>query len=298
MNQFQIIKAQTPEIVTNYEVVKGELAEYLSRFKNVVVTEDNIGMCREIKKEVGDISKGIDRFRIDQKKALLAPINAFEAQCKELKQMADDIIIPITAGMKEFQEQARQEKISFARGWVRELAEAKGLPEELIARIEVKEEYGKSTISQKAVKADIENQILDILKAEEDKKRRLETFQTLIDIENESLNTKIDLSRFSRIIENAPDDKSVIQEIKYQADIIRTAEKATIERVNQTVEEPKAEPVKEQKEPPKANEVVDIEAAPVVSTGEFLVKVIQSEMTPNELLAFLKANGVMAVLVE
>lgn len=297
MNEFQVIEAIKPQVITNYDEIKTELTEYISKYHGVVVTEDNLGMCREIKKDLLNISHTLDRFRIDKKKELTEPIVAFENQCKELKQLAEDALRPIDKGIKEFQELAKQRKLELARKWAVEIAEDKGLASELIDDILIKDDYGKASITQTAVKKDIEEQIAAIIKREEDKKKRIELFKAVIDSANRRLERKMDLDMFSRVIESTADDSLVIKEINYQADIIFEAEQKAKEVTKEKLRE-KENPV----EPTISEDISAKEESPVKEElvtsaepkDEYLIKVFDKPDTAPKVLKILADHGYFA----
>ena len=91
MEGLQLKSRQQPGLVSidNFLEMKDALAQVLTRYENVVYTEDMLADAKADKKELTRLRKEIDERRKEIKKAYLAPYNDFEAQVKELLAMVD-----------------------------------------------------------------------------------------------------------------------------------------------------------------------------------------------------------------
>ena len=104
------IDAKKHLIVTNFDVIKAELAEKMSVYKGVIVDEDTI---KESKKDVADLRKlrdEIETKRKEIKKEWEQPYNDFKARCDELLKLIDEPIEEINTQVKAFDEQKKTEK--------------------------------------------------------------------------------------------------------------------------------------------------------------------------------------------
>lgn len=103
-------KALPQSIVFNFEEVKTWLTENLASYKNMVITEDEIGAAKADKAKISKLSKTISEQRIAIKKRYLEPYNDFEAKMKELSGMCDEAAKNIDVQVKVFEEKRKAEK--------------------------------------------------------------------------------------------------------------------------------------------------------------------------------------------
>lgn len=103
-------KALPQSIAFNFEEVKTWLTENLASYKNMVVTEYEIGAAKADKAKISKLSKTISEQRIAIKKRYLEPYNVFEAQMKELSGMCDEAAKNIDVQVKVFEEKRKAEK--------------------------------------------------------------------------------------------------------------------------------------------------------------------------------------------
>ena len=103
-------KALPQSIAFNFEEVKTWLTENLASYKNMVVTEDEIGAAKADKAKISKLSKTISEQRIAIKKRYLEPYNDFEAKMKELSGMCDEAAKNIDIQVKAFDEKRKTEK--------------------------------------------------------------------------------------------------------------------------------------------------------------------------------------------
>lgn len=94
----------------NFEEVKGWLAENLTAYRTMVVTEDALGEAKADKAKIRKISAAISEQRIAVKKRYLEPYNSFEAKMKELSGMCDEAAKNIDTQVKAFEEKRKAEK--------------------------------------------------------------------------------------------------------------------------------------------------------------------------------------------
>ena len=94
----------------NFEEVKDWLAENLTAYRSMVVTEDALGAAKADKAKIRKISSAISEQRIAVKKRYLEPYNSFEAKMKELSAMCDEAAKNIDTQVKAFEEKRKTEK--------------------------------------------------------------------------------------------------------------------------------------------------------------------------------------------
>lgn len=99
-----------PVITCDYEGLKEWALAYVSRYKDLLVTEDQV---KDIKKDMAEINKAkqnLERARIDAVKAVSAPIKAFEAKIKEIAGIFDNAYNALGNQVKEYESAAREAK--------------------------------------------------------------------------------------------------------------------------------------------------------------------------------------------
>lgn len=104
------ISQTLPVIGCDYDGLKNWALAYVSRYKDLVITEDQV---KEIKKDMAEINKAkqrIDKARIEAVKAVSAPIKAFETKIKEICGIFDDAYNSLGNQVKEFEETEREQK--------------------------------------------------------------------------------------------------------------------------------------------------------------------------------------------
>lgn len=94
----------------NFEEVKDWLAENLTVYRSMVVTEDALGAAKADKAKIRKISSAISEQRIAVKKRYLEPYNSFEAKMKELSGMCDEAAKNIDTQVKAFEDKRKAEK--------------------------------------------------------------------------------------------------------------------------------------------------------------------------------------------
>ena len=114
MEGLQLKSRQQPGLVAidNFLEMKDALAQVLTRYENVVYTEDMLADAKADKKELTRLRKEIDERRKEIKKAYLAPYNDFEAQVKELLAMVDAPLNEIKEFVSEMDQRGKDAKRS------------------------------------------------------------------------------------------------------------------------------------------------------------------------------------------
>lgn len=279
----EVKEFQAPKIVINYETLKAELERNLEDYKNLVVTAETLGGCKDAQKELASLRVKIDTYRKEKKKEIEKPIKEFEAQCKELIALVESVEKPIKDGIKVFDDQKREEKRQKAVELAQEVAAATGLNEKYAARLDILDKYTNLTATAKAVKEDLETRAF-ALKVEQDREaERLKIIESVLDSENEKLTTKLSIDLFKRDIEAGTDTSIIIDAIKKQAAVVYEAENKPVEPPVE--EQPQVEPPAEEKPATPAEEKT-------VQQFKVTFEVIGSYEEQHKVSDFLKANGI------
>jgi hypothetical protein len=249
MQEIRILNEVMPVIKINFEEVKTALEESLTKYENIVVTEETLSGCKATQKELAGLRRKVDTYRKDKKKELSEPIVNFENQCKELVSLIEKVEKPIKAGIKVFDDEKRAEKRRTAEGLIKEVIETVGLNEKYGPRLDVSERYCNLTAKETDVRNDLEARAM-ALKVEQDREAELlEIIEDSIDMENKRINAKMSIDDFKRLIDSNAPAKVVLAEVKQRAETIYKAENPEpIEEIEEPAEEPIVEEVEEHEE--------------------------------------------------
>ena len=75
----------TPAVLTiqNKDVLDQAVDEFISKYENIVVTEETLKDAKNSKAQVNALKKALDDKRKEQKRIYNKPLNAFENEIKE-----------------------------------------------------------------------------------------------------------------------------------------------------------------------------------------------------------------------
>lgn len=204
----------------NYDILKDALQSRLGEYKSLVVTEDTLDGCKNAKSELVSFRTTLENFRKEKKGECEKPIKEFDRQVKDLIGMVTDAEKPLDKSLDVFAEKARQKKKEFAGKHIAEAAEAHGLREPFAKRILLKKEFLNASITQKAVKADINAQAEALRREQDEYDKNLSVIRETVDSENSRIQIKMDPEEYISEFERGTDILSVIKKIKKRADDI------------------------------------------------------------------------------
>ena len=274
---------QPPKIVINYDELKAELEKNLEVYKGIVVTEETLAGSKATQKELANLRVKIEGYRKEKKKDMEEPVKAFDKQCKELIAMVESVEKPIKEGIKVFDDQKREKKREIALELIKEVVKDAGLNDKYAEKLDVLDKYMNLTATQKAVKDDLETRAF-ALKVEQDREsERIDIINSVIESENDRLNTKLKIDLWKRDIEGDVPTNVIIQAIKAQAALVYEAENKPKE--HEKVEQPTETPQQEEK---SVNEPETKEKTIFKVTFD----VIGDYETQHKVSDFLKENGI------
>lgn len=111
-NEVIVLKSEvTPgAIIENFDEVKLSIERYASQFKGLKFTDGQYAEAKDFRKELNAQTKLIDDTRKSVKKRWLEPLDAFEAKCKELTKIIDEVNSPIAAQIADFEAREKEAK--------------------------------------------------------------------------------------------------------------------------------------------------------------------------------------------
>ena len=99
----------------NHAELKFQLQEFLDRYKDLVITEDNVASMKKTTGEVVSVRTKLDAFRKEVKKRYNEPYLAFEADVKDLLALVDQVERPLKEQLSFYDEMRKEEKMESLR---------------------------------------------------------------------------------------------------------------------------------------------------------------------------------------
>ena len=113
MNEISVIVEQTQGLVSaNFEEVKRQLYVQMDEYRGMVYTEDTVKSAKEDVATLRKVRKAIEDERKEVKEAQMIPYEEFEAKAKELIQIIDDVINPISEQVETFEAKRKEERLA------------------------------------------------------------------------------------------------------------------------------------------------------------------------------------------
>ena len=218
--------SQVPAVINfNFDDVKKALQEYSEKYKNLIVTEENEKEMIDVKNELGKLEKEIDKYRLDNKKAMEKPIKEFEAKCKDLIEILKNVSVPIREQLNLFEENRKKQKEEEVKLLIEDVVNKYGLEVKYASQLTINSKYLNKGQKEKDTIKDLE-QRAELLKNSQDqekqlkkiKEERIDFIQKTIEKKNNELNLNLKISNFMFLV-----DKE-LTEIMEEIEIIFTRE--------------------------------------------------------------------------
>lgn len=87
---------------SNFEEIKGQLAQYLDEYRGASFTEESKGFAKAAVADLRKLKKAVNDRKAEVKKLYMRPYEEFEAKTKELLALIDEPIGLIDSQVKEF----------------------------------------------------------------------------------------------------------------------------------------------------------------------------------------------------
>ncbi|MFA1821204.1 DUF1351 domain-containing protein [Virgibacillus oceani] len=252
--QVKTIELEPAKIEFNHEDIEKELEISLKKYEGLVFSEET---ATDLRKTLAELRKGknaVDRYRIDTKKKLNAPVTEFEKKCKQLDQKFESVITPLVEQQKEFEEKRRAERLAQLEDIRVGHIENHGLDKEYHERVVIDDSLLTKSTSLKVADESLEFQVKN-LKMEQDKKAAdKEIIVSTVELANYKHDLSLSVDAYVRLVEFTPFEeiKSQIEQDANMAVEKREAEKERVEREKQAelerIEQEEQESVEEEKE--------------------------------------------------
>ena len=161
-----------------YEKFLQKAQEYKAKYVGLVITEDNIEECTNLKIQSNKIIDKIDEERKAIKKALTQDITEFEEKCKVLTSCFRDVKYALDSQLNVFEDKRKQERLSNCYQMAEKLLEESGLTKDYITNLIFPESFTNKTNSLKKIdaelRAQVEKLIIEInLKKQQESNRKM-----------------------------------------------------------------------------------------------------------------------------
>lgn len=133
LTEFEVQFEPSVISVKNEDKLTEMVEKTAEHYKSLVFSDENILEARKARKELNDIADMIDAQRKDVKKSYSAPLSEFETKMKKLTGAVKEVSHGISVGIKDFDERERQRRAEELDQKIAEIAEAKGVPSEMIS---------------------------------------------------------------------------------------------------------------------------------------------------------------------
>ena len=244
-----------PVINANFEEVKESLNQSLEKYKGIVVTEENLQDCKKIQQDIGKIEKGIEDLRKSVKKDMEAPINEFDAKCKALTALTDEVKKPIKEGIVLYDTKRKEEKKKQAEEVIKECIISLALSEKYSRQLTVLDKYTNLSASKKSVVEDVQARGQALKQQQDSEEKEIEntkaSINAFVDSINEDINSKLEADDYYKYITGSNITR-IMEIIKREHDKVKLAENPPKVEVK---EELKQAPVQEKVSVPVDSEL-------------------------------------------
>ena len=268
-----------PIKINNLEGLQASIAQYVSRYSNLVITEDNVTDSKQVRAKLNKLKKALDDRRKEIKRGYNQPLKEFEMVVKKLEAQIDTVIDPIDAGLGELEVQRRQQSEDELMALIDEMAPNYGVE---VNEVEVDPRWLNKSISHKQVVTEV-GASMTAIKAAKDK-----------------LAADTDMiTRYATVQHVDPlpwiDQLNQGQDVQYLLSAIDNQAKAAKERQHQR--ELQAQADAEHQAETTTGKIVDTNTGEVVSlTRTLKITAIKDKMW--ELATYMKKNGIKFETVE
>ncbi len=241
--ELQVLQQSITVVEFNKEELKVFLEQQLEKYKNLVVTVDTEKDCKKAKAELGKLETSIETFRKETKKQLSEPIATFEADCKELVALIQQVKLPIDTQLKEIDEQRKTEKEVLIREEIEKIIVEYELDEKHSAQIDIKTSWLNKTTSMSKITTEIKNLAEALKIAQMSVVRNQELIQKACEVYNPRLKAPLDPMSWSELLAAGQEVNEVIAKIHAEGQRrlgveLKEDEQAVEEILNAPIPEP------------------------------------------------------------
>ncbi|ANJ13063.1 DUF1351 domain-containing protein [Lactiplantibacillus plantarum] len=262
-----------PIKINNLEGLQASIAQYVSRYSNLVITEDNVTDSKQVRAKLNKLKKALDDRRKEIKRNYNQPLREFETEVKKLEASIDMIIDPIDEGLGELEVQRREQRKADVMGLIAEMAPNYGVGAD---EVEFDPRWLNKSISNKQITQEVASSMTVVKQA----KDKLATATTMI-------------TKYAQAVDVDPipwiDQLKQGQDVQYLLQAIDRQVESAKERERQR--ELKQQAAAEHQQETSTGKIVDTDTGEVVSLTRTL-KITATKDQMWGLSSYMKKNGI------
>lgn len=147
----------------NYETAKSFVAESIKQYVGLVVSETNLADMEKTQREIASLRTQLQKFRLNVKKEMEKPYDAFELQVKELAGLIESAEKPIKDQLQKYEDNRKEAKRTECEKLIVSIAAELGLEEKYRNQIVIDEKWINRGSKIKAIKEDIQMRVVYFL---------------------------------------------------------------------------------------------------------------------------------------
>ena len=262
-----------PIKINNLEGLQASIAQYVSRYSNLVITEDNVTDSKQVRAKLNKLKKALDDRRKEIKRNYNQPLREFETEVKNLEASIDMIIDPIDEGRGELEVQRREQRKADVMDLIAEMATNYDVG---VDEIELDPRWLNKSISNKQITQEVASSMTVVKQA----KDKLVTATTMI-------------TKYAQAVDVDPipwiDQLKQGQDVQYLLQAIDRQVESAKERERQR--ELKQQLAAEHQQETSTGKIVDTDTGEVVSLTRTL-KITATKDQMWGLSSYMKKNGI------
>lgn len=160
---------KTLSISGNFEELGNKIQKVVDKYKNEVLTEENVGYIKNLKSQFVSLRTGIERERREYKKVYLDPATKLiNAMCDELQKIVAEGENALGAQLDAYDQRRKDELTIILKEYVADSAKKHGLREEYATQIQLIDKYYNKTQNEEDSADDIERQAVELEKKQKE----------------------------------------------------------------------------------------------------------------------------------
>ena len=160
---------KTLSISGNFEELGNKIQKVVDKYKNEVLTEENVGYIKNLKSQFVSLRTGIERERKEYKKVYLDPATKLiNAMCEELQKIVAEGENALGAQLDAYDQRRKDELTVILNEYKDESAAKHNLRDEYKAQIQLIDKYYNKTQNEEDSADDIERQAAELEKKQKE----------------------------------------------------------------------------------------------------------------------------------
>lgn len=156
-------------ITGNFTELGAKIQGVVDKYKNTVLTEDNVSYVKTLKGQFVSLRTGIERERKEYKKVYIEPASKLiDSMCKELLQIVDEGESALGKQLEEYDEKRKAELTLVLMDYVDDSSARHNLREEYKNQIVLLDKYYNKTQHEEDSADDIERQAMELEKKQKE----------------------------------------------------------------------------------------------------------------------------------